>query len=275
VAWGDYDNDGRLDVLLTGMHKVGPVIGPISQIWRNMGTGFTQTVSTDLPGVFQSSAAWGDYDNDGRLDILITGRTNLNFPSGISQVWRNTGSGFTNINAGLPGVYRSSVAWGDYDSDGRLDILLTGDGASSTGVSQVWRNTGNGFTNISAGLPGVFAGSAIWGDYDNDGRLDILLNGYHFSPICQIWRNTGSGFININPGLPENVLPGVFTSSAVGVTTTTTGGWTFCSLAEVLNLPGSRCFLLPKYGAIGRRSPIRHQLPQPVWRRPLSVARSS
>ena len=44
----------------------------------------------------------------------------------IAQVWRNTGSGFSNINAGLPGVYDSSVAWGDYDNDGRLDFLLTG-----------------------------------------------------------------------------------------------------------------------------------------------------
>lgn len=212
VAWGDYDNDGRLDVLLTGLVDDGNPSNeiPLTQIWCNTGTGFTN-LNAELPGVFQSSVAWGDYDNDGRLDFLLTGRTNLSSVTSISQVWRNTGSGFTNINAGLPGVYRSSVAWADYDNDGWLDILLTG-ATTNTWVSQVWRNTGNGFTNINASLPGVWAGSAAWGDYDNDGRLDILLTGNFIlggGLISQVWRNTGSGFTNINAA-----LPGVFTSSA-------------------------------------------------------------
>ena len=72
------------------------------------------------------SVAWGDYDNDGDLDVLLTG------PSGgvASRVYRNNGGTFSDIGAGLPGVSISSVAWGDYDNDGDLDILLTG--SSST-----------------------------------------------------------------------------------------------------------------------------------------------
>jgi hypothetical protein len=79
-----------------------------------------------------SKPAWGDYDNDGRLDILLTGSTN------VAQIWRNTGNGFSNINASLPGVAYSSVAWGDYDNDGRLDVLLTGQTTSTQLISQVW-----------------------------------------------------------------------------------------------------------------------------------------
>jgi hypothetical protein len=133
------------------------------------------------------------------LDILLAGESN----SGLTaQVWRNTGSGFTNINAGLPGVRYSSVAWGDYDNDGQLDILLAGESNSGL-TAQVWRNTGSGFTNINAGLPGVYNGSVAWGDYDNDGQLDILLTGDTGSgQITQVWRNTGGGFSNINAGLP-------------------------------------------------------------------------
>src|SRR5688572_28268671 len=83
--------------------------------------GFVPIPIPGLPAVSGSSVAWGDYDNDGRLDFLLAG-------SGISQLWRNTGSGFSNMTAsvapGLPGVSGSSVAWGDYDNDGRLDLRL-------------------------------------------------------------------------------------------------------------------------------------------------------
>ena len=57
---------------------------------------------------------------------------------------------FTDINAGLPGVSQSSVAWADYDEDGDLDMLLTGLSGSSP-ISRVYRNTGGVFTDIGAG----------------------------------------------------------------------------------------------------------------------------
>src|ERR1043165_5461385 len=76
---------------------------------------------------------------------------------------------FTDIAAGLTGVANSSsVAWGDYDNDGELDILLTGK-TSSALVSKVYRNDGGSFTDIAAGLTGVRYSSVAWGDYDNDG----------------------------------------------------------------------------------------------------------
>src|SRR6185369_14954134 len=73
-----------------------------SQLWRNTGSGFTNVTATAVPGlpeVYASSAAWGDYDNDGRLDLLITGALNPHDDYGISQIWRNTGTGLTNVTA--------------------------------------------------------------------------------------------------------------------------------------------------------------------------------
>src|SRR5262245_12241298 len=88
---------------------------------------------------------------------------------------------FTDIGAGLPGVSDSPVPLGDYDNDGRLDILLTGFSTNASGntveISQVWRNTGVGFTNIHLPLPVVSFGWTAWGDYNNDGRLDFVLTG--------------------------------------------------------------------------------------------------
>jgi methionine-rich copper-binding protein CopC len=198
VAWGDYDADGDLDVLLTGNGGSGYV----AKIYRNDGSDTFTDISASLTGVVYPSVAWGDYDNDGDLDILLTGYDGSDH---VSKIYRNDGSDtFTDISASLAGVYSSAVAWGDYDSDGDLDILLTGQDASSNRISKVYRNDGSDtFTDIGASLTGVSAPSASWGDYDNDGDLDILLAGDGGSSrVSKIYRNDGSStFTDINASL--------------------------------------------------------------------------
>jgi len=214
TVWGDYNNDGRPDLLLAGSDTN---LNPVTQIWRNTGDGFAMDTTVNLPGVAYGALAWGDYDKDGRLDILLTGSTTTNDvhvqpDKAISQIWRNTGDGFSNINAALPGVSggnnRSAVAWGDYDNDGWLDFALAGmPNGTNLPITQVWRNTGTGFTlNTNAELTGVTDSALAWGDYDNDGRLDLLLMGNTYVSDSsyyrtEVWRNTGTGFFNINAGL--------------------------------------------------------------------------
>jgi len=170
--------------------------------------GITEIAGAGLTGVYTSSVAWGDYDNDGDLDILLTGATTGGY---VSKLYRNDGGGtFTDIAVGWPGVAGSSVAWGDYDNDGDLDILLAG--ASETGhVSKIYRNDGNNtFTDIGAGLTGVSYPSVAWGDYDNDGDLDILLTGGTFisggavRTISKIYRNETCSS-NTPPSAPGNL----------------------------------------------------------------------
>jgi hypothetical protein len=182
----------------------GAVLGPYG--WQftagpvvdRRSAGFTD-IAAGLTGVRRSSVAWGDYDNDGDLDILLTGWYWDSVSNPLSKVYRNDGpSGFTDVGAGLTGVHAGSVAWGDYDNDGDLDILLTGSGAGS----KVYRNDGtSGFTDIGAGLARAWFSSVAWGDYDNDGDLDILLAG---SSPARVYRNDGGGaFTDIEAGLPS------------------------------------------------------------------------
>jgi len=208
VAWGDFDNDGRLDFLITGLTNASSGRA-ISQLWRNTGGGFTNIPIPGLPGVSESSVAWEDFDNDGRLDFFLAGTTNASASGAISQWWHNTGNGFTNLPIpGLLGTYFGSLALADFDNDGQLDFLITGltnDTSNGATISQLWRNTGSGFTNVPIpGLVGVFVSSVAWSDYDQDGRLDFLLEGLSANGfISQLWRNTGNGFTNVPvPGLP-------------------------------------------------------------------------
>lgn len=189
VALGDYDNDGRTDLLLAGTTN-GFVNGALTQVWRNSGDGVFTKLNAGLPGVTQGAVVWGDFDNDGRLDLLVTGYASV---GAIAQVWRNIGGGqFVLTHSGLPGVSQGSVATGDFDNDGHLDVLLSGVAANGSLLCELWRNQGDGtFTNLAAGLPGVRAGALAGADFDNDGRLDILVTGYDAANnvIGRLYRN--------------------------------------------------------------------------------------
>lgn len=197
VAWGDYDNDGKQDILIAGEADA----GPITRIYHNNGDGsFTESVN--LAGISQGLAAWGDYNNDGRLDIVLTG-------SGLSRIYRNDGNGvFFDISAPLfrlDGSKAAAAAWGDYNNDGKLDLVLTGLNDQSEATEKVYRNLGNDvFSDTLAALGGSTTWwGAAWGDYNNDGQLDILMNGDVLSSTLKVYRNDGNDiFSPVDAGLP-------------------------------------------------------------------------
>ena len=187
AAWGDYDNDGDLDLLFS------------AKVYRNDGNNtFTEQKSISLIEIVgDASSAWGDYDNDGYLDILLTGlSTSVPHPEGggapVSRIYHNNRDNtFSDqISVSLIDATMGSVAWGDYDNDGNLDILLTGE-TNSGRMSKIYRNNGdNTFTEqTSISLTGVGSGSVVWGDYDNDGYLDILLTGASSGPTSKVYHN--------------------------------------------------------------------------------------
>jgi hypothetical protein len=201
VKWGDYNNDGRSDILLTGYSGTGYV----SKIYKNNGANsFSEQSGIILTGVSGSSVGWEDYDKDGDLDILLTGNNGASF---FSKIYRNNANNtFTEqTGAGLPGINNGVVAWGDYDNDGFPDILLSGQNTSGN-ISHIYKNNGNNtFTQVTgAGLIGVNYASADRGDYNSDGLLDILLTGStgSFTPASKVYRNNGNGTFTEETGLP-------------------------------------------------------------------------
>lgn len=146
-AWGDYDNDGDLD-LVKG-----------SKLYRNEGSwSFTQ-VDIGLPGDGHYLEC-GDYDNDGDLDILCIQGTETYYINYL-KIMKNNGDGsFTGIDLD---IRSNKGCFGDFDKDGDLDILNTYNGI-------IYFNDLGSFTDYIDVTDGS---SYDWMDYDNDGDLDI------------------------------------------------------------------------------------------------------
>jgi FG-GAP-like repeat len=200
AAWGDFDNDGDLDLAMTGLTTAGVAT---TWVYRNDGGVFTP-VPGNFTGVFAGSVTWADYDGDGDLDLLVTGVTSSTAGApAVTRLYRNDGGVFTSVPHPFPDCYVGAVAWGDYDNDGDLDVVITG--ATSTGalVAGLWRNDGGGkFTDAGVNLPGMDLGFAAWGDYDNDGNLDLLYGGNSSDGwITRIYHNTGGALTNLNAEL--------------------------------------------------------------------------
>jgi len=126
------------------------------------------------------SAKWCDFDNDGFLDLFLTGDS----PEGIfAKIYKNSGNSSFSEVTDLPftGVIYSSVDIGDYDIDGDMDLIITGYTLNGLSFINIYRNDGNWIFTIpsSLTLPSVLRGSARWGDMDNDSDLDILITGWN------------------------------------------------------------------------------------------------
>jgi hypothetical protein len=194
LARADYDNDGTLDVLLLrgGWEKPARM-----SLLRNKGGGIFEDV-TVAKGLAQpistESAAWGDYDNDGQLDLFVCGEYRLRpdpdlgetayrpDPRNRCRLYHNRGNGTFVDVAALAGVqndrWAKGAVWGDYDNDGRLDLFVS----NMEGPARLYHNRGDGtFEDVAPalGVDGPPHGfTCMFWDYDDDGRLDLLIGDY-------------------------------------------------------------------------------------------------
>jgi len=228
-VWGDYDNDGFLDLFVANLSST-----TMNWLYRNNGNGTFQKMTGAQAGPIVSnlpnrsvSSAWGDFDVDGNLDLFVANGAFVG--NRVSALYRNLGQGrFANIAAtsGMNQALMSTQGtWADVDGDCRLDLFVTH--AANQG-NYIYRNLGGGaFQTISSGnvlnerLSSV--GSA-WGDYDNDGDLDLFV----------VNRDLGGGTWLRN-NFYRNNGNGIFETIATGDIVNDSGAFNSCAWADYDN----------------------------------------
>lgn len=212
AAWGDYNNDGYIDCYVANAYWNNPVMEP-NCLYKNNGDG-TFTKITDAGDIvtdanFSHGASWGDYNNDGLLDVVVTSHDISILEYKKPTLYRNNGDGtFTKItNTPLNDFEKACMgnAWMDVDNDGNLDLCLSVVKSSANSSQNVFYKTDNDglFTQITtdtlATHPLRTYGLSI-GDFTNDGFVDIVNSGHSGSRPDGVYQNkaaSGNNWIGI------------------------------------------------------------------------------
>lgn len=199
VVAGDFDNDGWIDLFSWNRQKV----------YRNVnGQSFLETALPTLPATSSRGACWADFNNDGFLDLYVGGFEDwdrqITYPSFV--LMNHVGKSFE-VTWQLADYRTRGVTTCDFDEDGDPDVYVSN---YRLQPNQLWLNNGwGGFSDgatawnalaTSPGFPGGHSIGAAWGDFDNDGRMDLFSGNFAHvddrgdQPKSRFLRNTGKVF---------------------------------------------------------------------------------
>ncbi len=209
MDWGDYNNDGFDDLLITGYTAQGTLA---AKLYKNNGNNtFTDQTSAQIYGMQYASLKWGDYNNDGLLDILSSGSTSTMYNSGSTRFYKNNGNNTFSIVQLITSKF-GSIEWIDFNSDGLLDIIYSGKALYTPYITMLYQNDGNGgyFVRETLSYKSLIRVYMTSADYDNDGDLDFLFQGgLDFNSSYSILYKNCLNQANVAPSIPSQLVASV------------------------------------------------------------------
>jgi hypothetical protein len=199
LAAGDYNGDGYNDLVWGNGSGV--------NIVKAINSGTDYVIAETKSGVFTQRTNFTDINEDGRLDIFICHdiAPNIYYMNENSGLEYYQGADTNGVPEGL-GIYPSGgnygSVWVDYDNDGDIDMFMAKcGGGTERRTNQLFRNNGNGsYTEVAASAnlaDPIQTWSGAWGDYDNDGDMDVFIGGYNGTSHKMMRNNGDSTFTDI------------------------------------------------------------------------------
>ena len=202
VEWADIDNDQDLDLVLADAETV--------WLYENSGSApFLEGPPRSIANISDPQGSIFDFDNDGDLDILLSGR--ISSRRTALKLENRGGGNFRKVANSLVPVRKASMDWGDVDLDGDADIILSGASLSQEPSTEVYFNDGDGnFTRSpDRSLLPISPGSVRWGDYNSDAQLDLLIAGnVREMGVSRIYTNAGGTFSELSPSGIDPLMDG-------------------------------------------------------------------
>lgn len=184
IALGDYDNDGDQDVLIGGRN--GSYQAPV-QLYKNQGN-FTFVLQQEFQSMGNTTMSWADIDNDQDLDFIVAGVDSENAGDlGIAThtyLYENVNGVFNEVpdTGGITNCSQCVLEWADSNGDGKVDLFISGFTQNEV-ISAVFLNNGNKTfrRDDQSQLTYLYNGSGQWGDFDNDGDMDLVYSGFQYN----------------------------------------------------------------------------------------------
>ncbi len=220
LHWEDMNKDGYLDLVTIGGDSSGTVAAQIYENSSNFVLDKAYQFYNGNLGVTAGSFDFADYNDDGYTDFVVTGKNALG--NLITYIVKNDAGVSIGIDASisnLTGTFFGKPSWGDYDSDGDIDLLVSGysdttivgSSPGSSPISYLYKQTNGDFVlDQSIVLDGLGNSFSQFGDYDNDGDLDLLMSGFNADqePISKVFDNL-EGINNANKAPNSPYSPNV------------------------------------------------------------------
>jgi hypothetical protein len=178
VGFAHVNNDDFIDLYITG----GSDGGRSSNLYINNGNGTFSITTSPFPVSADGSFAFEDIDNDNDKDVIISGTGGLSGVGvGFTKLYTNNGSGLFSevLSTPFDQLRLSSVVFIDAENDGDKDIILSGKNSNDNNLTKLYINNGLGVFTVSSStsFAGISDGDLAVADSDNDGDMDVIING--------------------------------------------------------------------------------------------------
>ncbi|MEI8142414.1 MAG: FG-GAP-like repeat-containing protein [Chitinophagia bacterium] len=158
-----------------------------------------QSIDNAIPGMYNAKFSWGDYNNDGLMDLAVIGQNDD--IGNITKIYENKNGSFQDLNLANRAFRYGDIKWVDLNNDGWLDLSIIGQSGAAVVYQQLINNKGVFEVSTPTSVAGLKYANMTFGDYNNNGTLDMFTTGQDVNgnPKSFLYQNDGKGNFKVDP----------------------------------------------------------------------------